>query len=253
MEDWIGAVAIVTGASSGIGEAIAIELVKKGLKVVGLARRIDRLNNLKEHLENELGEFYPIKCDMTKEEEILAAFEWIKNTLGSIALLVNNAGYGKYTTLSEGTTSDWKSIFDVNVMGLCIATREAIKNMTENNTAGLIVHMNSIFGHLVPTTCAETENVYIASKYCVTALAETLRLELAKSKAPIRVSSISPGIVDTGLIAAGGFTDDHLTELYNRVPPLKPVDIANAVLYILSTPRNVNVTELTIRPAGEIL
>lgn len=87
-----------------------------------------------------------------------------------------------------GKTSDWKEMFDCNVMGLSIATREAVKNMTEKNITGLIIHINSIYGHFVPTTCAETENMYIATKYCVTALAETLRLELAKSKAPIRVS-----------------------------------------------------------------
>ncbi|XP_044731173.1 farnesol dehydrogenase-like [Chrysoperla carnea] len=254
MEQWNGAVAVVTGASAGIGESIAIELVKKGLKVVGLARRIDRLNKLKEDLKNESGEFHPIKCDMTIEEDILAAFQWTRNNLGGVNLLVNNAGTSRHSNLTEGKTSDWKTVIDLNLLGLCIATREAVKIMTENDVAGLIIHINSVAGHFPLTSQAPTLNVYGASKYAVTSVAETLRLELAAKKSKIRVTSISPGVVKTEILQASGLDKiESIRDIMKTIPALEPVDVANAVLYLMTTPPSVNVTELTIRPTGETL
>ncbi|XP_044731172.1 farnesol dehydrogenase-like isoform X3 [Chrysoperla carnea] len=252
MEQWIGAVAVVTGASAGIGESIAIELVKKGLKVVGLARRIDRLNKLKEDLKNESGEFHPIKCDMTIEEDILAAFQWTRNNLSGVNLLVNNAGTLRNTSLTEGKTSDWKTVIDLNLLGLCIATREAVKIMTEKNIAGLIIHINSVAGHYPISSMASQINVYGATKYGVTNLAETLRLELAAKKSNIRVTSLSPGYVKTEILEAAGFgTMKGTDETFKDAPTLEPLDISNAILYLMSTPPSVNVTELTIRPTRE--
>lgn len=132
---------------------------------------------------------YSIKADITKESDLLEAFDWIKTNLGPIHILINNAGILKASTLLEGNTETWKATFDTNVLSLCIATREAIKSMKENDIDGHIVHINSVSGHYVPRI--KRINVYPASKHAVTALTETLRqeLNLINSKIKITVST----------------------------------------------------------------
>ncbi|KAJ9575318.1 hypothetical protein L9F63_025731, partial [Diploptera punctata] len=100
MERWNGRVALVTGASSGIGAAVAKELVKNGLKVVGLARRVDRIKDEAKKLQGSLGELHAVQCDITKEDDILTAFSWVKEHLGGIDILINNAGVAHQAFLS---------------------------------------------------------------------------------------------------------------------------------------------------------
>ena len=123
---------------------------------------------------------------MTKEEDILKVFKWSKDNLGPVHILVNNAGRVAHTNLTEGKTEDWKSVFDLNVLGLCIATREAVKIMKENKINGHIVHVNSIVGHQVVNYPGL--NVYPASKFAVTALTETLRQELNHQGLKIKIT-----------------------------------------------------------------
>ncbi|KAJ8949210.1 hypothetical protein NQ318_021703 [Aromia moschata] len=219
MERWVGKVAVVTGASSGIGAAIAEQLVEKGLKK---------------------GKFYPVTTDVSKEEDILRAFAWVKENLGPVHILVNNAGIGKTEHLHDGNIEDWKSIFKINVLGLCIVTREAIKDMKANNIDGHIIHINSILGHQVDPGLS----VYPASKFAVTALAETLRLELNSLKSKIKITSISPGLVDTEIIPPHMKTE----HFYKEGNVIGPGEVADGVVYVLSTPPHVQIQELTIRP-----
>nr|CAD7394919.1 unnamed protein product [Timema cristinae] len=187
MERWSGRVALVTGASAGIGAAIVRELVKNGLIVVGLARRAELVEALSVELKGASGKLHALKGDASKEEDILAAFDWIKKNLGRIDVLVNNAGVLYTTSLTDGDTSHWKQIFDLNVLGLSICTREAFKLMKENGVDdGHIIHINSILGHklggldgLIP---------YTASKHAVTVLTEGLRRELVQLGSKIRVT-----------------------------------------------------------------
>ncbi|KAJ8932619.1 hypothetical protein NQ314_014549 [Rhamnusium bicolor] len=146
MDRWIGKVAIVTGASSGIGATIAEKLVEIGLQVVGLARRKERMEQLAEKLAGKKGKLYPIKTDLSKEEDILNAFKWVKENLGPIHILINNAALNKSTSLTDGDIEIWKNVFAVNVIGLCIATREAVRDMRANNVDGHIIHINSVVG-----------------------------------------------------------------------------------------------------------
>ncbi|KAF2896700.1 hypothetical protein ILUMI_09476, partial [Ignelater luminosus] len=242
LEKWAGKIAVVTGASAGIGAAIAEELVKTGLKVVGLARRKDRIEELSKRLEGKKGKLYACQVDMTQEEDILKAFQWIKDTLGPVHILINNAGILRTTSLIDGNTKFWKEIFDTNVLGLSIATREAVRDMRANNIAGHIIHINSVAGHRVVKI--PRLNVYPASKYAVTALTETLRQELNSIGSKIKITSISPGFVKTELLqanlqATGSSESTELEEFAKNLPGLEVNDVAEAVLYVLATPPHV--------------
>lgn len=123
---------------------------------------------------------------MSKEEDILNGFKWVTNNVGPVAILVNNAGLLQETNLVDGDTAKWKRTFDINVLGLCIATREAVKIMRENKIDGHIIHINSVVGHTVPNFPGS--NVYPASKHSVTALTETLRQEFNHIGVKIKIS-----------------------------------------------------------------
>ncbi|KAJ8931738.1 hypothetical protein NQ314_015270 [Rhamnusium bicolor] len=115
--------------------------------VVGLARRKDRLDQLAKKLSGKKGKLFPVKTDLTKEEDILNAFKWTKENLGPIHILINNAGYAETGYITDGDTELWNKIFQLNVIGLSIATREAVKDMKANNVDGHIIHINSLAGH----------------------------------------------------------------------------------------------------------
>ncbi|XP_069683498.1 farnesol dehydrogenase-like [Periplaneta americana] len=247
MERWSGRVAVVTGASSGIGAAIAQELVKKGLKVAGLARRVERVQDLANSLKSAPGKLYPIKCDVTKQEEVKEAFKWVKDNLGGTDILVNNAGVCSINTLADGPVENWRKIYDLNVLALSMCTKEALQSMKEKGVDdGHIIHINSIGGHNILDGVA----MYCSSKHAVTALTEGLRRELVNQKSKIRVTSLSPGGVRTEIGEASGFKPEVL-EAFKDNPILESEDIADAVLYVLGTPPHVQIHELIIKPVGE--
>ncbi|XP_023312927.1 farnesol dehydrogenase-like, partial [Anoplophora glabripennis] len=123
---------------------------------------------------------------MTKQEEIQEAFKWIKENVGPVNILINNAGINRKTTIIDGNIEDWKKVLDTNILGLAVASREAIKVMQEHLIDGHIVNINSVSGHQVSSL--PFLNVYPASKYAVTALTETLRKELVAIKSKIKIS-----------------------------------------------------------------
>ncbi|KAJ8921146.1 hypothetical protein NQ315_013617, partial [Exocentrus adspersus] len=213
-------------------------------QVAALARRKERLDELASKLSNEKGQFHPIKTDMSEEADILNAFKWIKENLGPIHILINNTGTSIIgVSLHDGSTEDWQRVFQVNVMGLGIATREAIRDMRKNNVEGHIIHMNSIGGHQV-FNFPRRMNVYFASKFAVTALMETLSRELDDIKSRIKVTSVSPGVVDTELITDTLREDPLYQNAVKEKKILYPEDVAECVFCILSTPPHVQVTVL---------
>ncbi|XP_012253451.2 farnesol dehydrogenase-like [Athalia rosae] len=248
MERWVGKVALVTGASSGIGAAITENLVRDGLQVVGVARRVEKVEEINKKLEGFKGKLHVRKCDVTKEEDILEVFRWIKENLGGVDVLVNNAGLFVAGSLTDGETEGFKRILDVNVLAVAIATREAVRSMKEREVAGHIFNINSVLGHFIgpPNNIV---SLYPSSKFAVTAMTEVTRKELVLAGTKIKITSVSPGYVSTELFSPNGvsvISPDRLKTL----SALNPEDVANAVSYALSTPEHVQVCELIIRAVG---
>lgn len=257
MERWAGRVAVVTGASAGIGAAIAVALVNHGMKVVGIARRVEKVEKLKNELKGEPRILYPLKADVSKEDDVFSAFQWIKKNLGGVDVLVNNAGIAGNSTLHDGPVSKWREVLDLNVLGLSLCTKEALQSMKERGVDdGHIIHISSINGHGVPQHSLEFGlMMYTATKNGVNVLTEGLRRELVDRKSKIRVTAISPGMVYTDIMVASGHKlapGETVDDIYKNIPHLKAKDIADSVTYVLGTPPHVQIHEILIKPVGEV-
>lgn len=247
--------ALVTGASVGIGSAIAKELVRSGMKVVGCARDVEKIQKLAAECQSSghSGVLVPYKCDLSKEEEILSMFSDIKAQHKGVDVCINNAGLGKPESLLNGKTSCWRNMLEVNVLALCICTREAYQSMKERNVDdGHIIHINSMSGHHVFPN--PDSHFYSSTKFAVTSLTEGLRQELREAKSHIRTTCISPGVVETEF-AKRLYHDNPeraaALPLY-KVKPLDAIDIANSVTYVLSAPPHVQIGDIQMRPVEQV-
>uniref|UniRef100_A0A023F997 Putative dehydrogenase n=1 Tax=Triatoma infestans TaxID=30076 RepID=A0A023F997_TRIIF len=242
MDKWEGKVALVTGASAGIGAQIVKDLVKHGMKVVGVARRLEKIQELEKELKNCKGELKAIRCDITSEEDIKNVFAWIENNWGAVNVLVNNAATLTLQPLSDCNTEAIKSMFDTNVIGLSIFARESVNSMKSHFTEGHIININSYVGHLIFGVKGMAP--YCATKNAVTVLTESLRRELGANNQTIKVTSLSPGLVDTEMTGM---------VIPNGLPQLKPKDVSDTLIYCLSTPPGINITELTVMKVGDVI
>lgn len=181
MDRWVGKVAVVTGASSGIGASIVVDLVKAGLTVVGLARRKDRVEALREKVPSELKDnLLSFECDVSNDESIADAFKWISDKLGVVHVLVNNAGMVKLIAITdEGNEDSLKATLNTNLWGLVLVTKKSVEIMKREKVIGAhIININSVVGHKIPYSSQKpTMNLYPSTKYGVTALTEVLRQE----------------------------------------------------------------------------
>ncbi|KAG1951376.1 dehydrogenase/reductase SDR family [Pimephales promelas] len=255
MDRWKGRVALVTGASVGIGAAIAKSLVQQGMKVVGCARNLEQIQNLAAECVSSgfSGTLFPYKCDLSVEEEVLSMFSWIKVQHQGIDVCINNAGLALPEPLLSGKTSGWRTMMDVNVIGLSVCTREAYQSMKERNIDdGHIININSMSGHRVVNNA--DSHFYSASKYAVTALTEGLRQELREAKTHIRATCISPGLVETEFAyRLFSETPEKAVAMYTNIKCLEAADITNAVLYVLSAPPHVQIGDIDIRPVEQTM
>lgn len=192
MDRWNGCTAVVTGASSGIGAAIVLDLVRAGVNVVGLARRKERIDELCEQIPaTATGKLHAIKCDLTQESDIKSAFEWIEGNLGGVDILINNAGIIKtMNLLDEKNTENLRETIDTNVLGVVLCSREAFHSMKKRNVNGHIIHINSQAGHKIPYFVGlyPSFNIYPSTKYAVTAMTEVMRQELQTFGTKIKVT-----------------------------------------------------------------
>lgn len=192
MERWIGKTAVVTGASSGIGAAIVIDLLKAGVNVVGLARRLERVESIQQKIPPlAKGKLYPIKCDLTQESEIKNAFNWVEDNLGGTDILINNAGIIRTMNLLDAdNTQDLRDTIDTNILAVVLCTREAFHSMRSRSVDGHIIHINSQAGHKIPYFVGlyPSFNIYPSTKYAVTAMTEVMRQELQVFDTKIKVT-----------------------------------------------------------------
>jgi NADP-dependent 3-hydroxy acid dehydrogenase YdfG len=242
-----GKVCVVTGASSGIGEATARRLALAGMDVVLGARRKERLQALADQLASDGRRALVVQTDITKEDEAQALIERAKSELGRLDVLVNNAGVMLLGPVEGADTSEWRRMVDVNLMGLLYCTHAALPVMHEQGS-GHIVNISSVAGRIARLGSA----VYNATKWGVGGFSEALRQEALNFN--IRVTLVEPGAVETELA-------DHVThplakQAIERMRqemkrPLQANDIAESIFYAVSQPEHVNVNEVLIRPTEQ--
>ena len=241
-----GKIVLVTGASSGIGRAIALDLAADGIRLAICARRVDRLDALAEQARarRAANDVLALPCDLRDEADIGRMFARIREQWGGVDILVNNAGLGRHASLLEGSADDWREMLDVNVLALCICTREAVQDMRRRGDQGYVFHISSMAAHRVP----RFSGMYSASKFAVRSLTEGLRQELRELESAIRVTAISPGFVETEFAEHFHKSAEAAKKTYGRFKVLEPNDVAEMVLYALATPDHVQVHDLLVRP-----
>ncbi len=244
---WSGRVALVTGASSGIGRAVAERLAAANMRVVVCGRRRALLEDLAERLGARGADVLPVAVDLRREGDIAALFARVRSAWGGTDVLVNNAGLGRHSPLVDGQTEAWREMLEVNVLALCICTREALFDMRRRGDDGHVVHVSSMAAYRVPPQ----GGVYAASKHAVRALTEGLRAELRELRSGIRVSAVSPGFVETEFASVYHQDEEKARLTDPRYKVLEPSDVAEAVAYLLGQPPHVQIHDVLLRPTDQ--
>jgi NADP-dependent 3-hydroxy acid dehydrogenase YdfG len=234
-------VILVTGASSGIGEATARRLVRQGHKVVLGARRTDRLQVLTDELRKAGGQVAFRALDVTRLDDVQAFAAFAEATFGPIDVIVNNAGVMPLSPLKALKVDEWDRMIDVNVRGVLHGIAAVLPAMGARGQ-GHVINVSSIGGHAVSPTAA----VYCATKFAVRAISDGLRQETDK----IRVTVISPGVVESELAdTISDATARDAMKAFRRIA-LEPDAIARAIVYAIEQPDDVDVSELIVRPTA---
>ncbi|CQH64733.1 probable oxidoreductase (short-chain dehydrogenase family) (plasmid) [Halobacterium hubeiense] len=244
-----GQVAIVTGASSGIGEATATALASRGASVVLAARRKNELEALADQIESAGGDSLPVPTDITEEDDIDALVETTLEEFDSIDVLVNNAGVMLLEPVERADRENFRQMVEVNLLGLMNLTHAALPVMQEQG-AGHIVNVSSTAGR----DANANNSGYSATKFGVNAFSESLRQEVTTEG--IRTTIIEPGAVETEL--QEHVPDEEIKEqiedgFLDSITPLQSEDIADAIAYAVTRPQHISINEMLIRPTDQQL
>jgi NADP-dependent 3-hydroxy acid dehydrogenase YdfG len=239
-----GRVALVTGASSGIGEATASALAAEGARVGLVARRLDRLEILAQRLREGGGEVIPIQADVADEAQVDRTVETVRREYGRLDILVAAAGIGVAAPFQNTTTAEYRQMIELNVLGLLYGIHAALPIMKQQASGHIVIVSSGTGRYVHPST------VYSGTKHAASAMAESLRREVGKDG--IRVTSIEPGAVKTEFIS-------HMREDVRRaveqrlgdMEQLESEDVAAAIVYAVTQPRRVNVNILTLYPTEQ--
>ena len=246
MAELSGKVVAITGASSGIGEATALTLARAGASVALGARRKDRIDALAARIEDGGGTAVAFEVDVTDESAARGFVEAAHERLGRLDTLVNNAGVMLLGPVEQADSEDWRTMVNVNLLGLMYCTHAALPIML-GQESGDIVNISSVAGRFARAGNA----VYAATKFGVGAFSEGLRNEVTERG--VRVTLIEPGFVDTELQSHNtGEVLETLEAMREHLrDPLRAQDIANGILYAVSQPPNVSINEVLIRPTRQ--
>lgn len=227
-----GKTLLVTGASSGIGQALCELLVERGANVLGVTRRPSALS----------ADVSPILADLTQREQVSSIFQG----LGKIDGLVNCAGTAYLSRIIDGNPADWEEMWRVNVMALTLCCQLSLKHFPASG--GRIVNVSSMSGHRVPPS----GGFYAPTKFAVRAITDALRAELKAVKSPIQVACVSPGFVDTPLLDSYFLgREQSLAQTRAAMKMLEPADVAWAILTILEAPAHVEIGDILMRSAEQ--
>lgn len=238
---------LITGATSGIGEALAMNLAKKGYNLILTGRRAERLEKLRTVLISEYSVKIKTLCfDIRNKECVFDAISQLAEEWSRVDVLVNNAGLAAgLAPVQEGLLDDWEQMIDTNIKGLLYITKAVLPLMIENQK-GHIINVGSIAG----VETYPNGNVYCATKHAVNSLTLGMRMDLVKHG--IKVSQVLPGAVETefSLVRFKGDAD-RAKKVYEGFKPLQAKDIADAIAYIINAPEHVNISDMMILPSAQ--
>ena len=240
-------IALITGATSGIGEATALILAQNSFDLILTGRRSERLQKLKEEILKKNQCRVEILCfDIRNKEETASAIESLPDEMKNIDVLINNAGLAAgLDPIHEGNLDDWEQMIDTNVKGLLYITRLISPIMVKRNS-GHIVNLSSVAGR----EAYASGNVYCATKFAVQALTQGMRIDLVKHG--IKVSSIAPGAVETEFSVVRFKGDEERADnVYKGFTPLYAEDIAETILFMVTRPAHVNIDDVLIMPTAQ--
>lgn len=237
--------AVITGASSGIGAATALELARHGVNIVAAALDQTGLDRLVKDIESAGGHATSLVTDVTRLEDTQALAKHATDTFGTVDILINNAGLMLFSAWSDIAWDDWNKMVDVNIKGYLNAIASVLPVMLSKSD-GQILNMASVAGHQVDAGAG----VYSATKFFVHAMTESMRKDLGVNKG-IRVNTISPGVINTGW--ADKVSDPEGRKVAQELTKIaiSPQDVANAVVYALNQPKNVTVNDLIVSPTKQ--
>jgi NADP-dependent 3-hydroxy acid dehydrogenase YdfG len=242
MSNIAGKVVVITGASSGIGEATARLLAQSGASVVLGARRTEKLESLTSAIRSEGGSADYRILDVTKRDQMEELINYVKNTFGQVDVIVNNAGVMPLSKLEALKVDEWDRMIDVNIRGILHGIAAGLPIMKEQGF-GQFINISSIGGHTVSPTAA----VYCATKFAVRAISEGLRMEVGDD---IRVTIVSPGVTESEL--ADSISDEEASQVmkeYRKIA-ISPDSIARTILFAIEQPADVDVNEIIVRPTA---
>lgn len=245
MQNIKGKVVAITGASSGIGKALAIELAKHGVKVVLGARRTEQLESIVEEISRNGGEAVFIKTDVSNKADLIQLISLAVEKYGKLDVIVNNAGVAQISRIDDLDIDGWNKMIDINVKGVLYGMAAAIPVFKEQQS-GHIVNIISTAGiKIVPT-----QGVYAGTKNAIRTIAEAFRQE---SDGNIRITGISPGYIKTDFAAKSVKTEAMKSAANKSVEQMAigPEAVANAVIYAISQPKDVEIGDIVIRPAKQ--
>lgn len=243
-------VALITGASSGIGYATSLTLSRAGARVAVGARRKERLKELEKEITEEVqgAEVLVHEIDVANRSNCNSFVDAALKKWGTVDILVNNAGLMPLSFFKNNKVDEWEQMIDVNIKGVLYCTSAVIPHMLEKES-GHIVNLSSVAGRVV----FAGGTVYCATKHAIAAFSEGLRIEFSP-RSKIRVTCIEPGAVSTELLET--ITDDSMSrfiEASKKLEALQSQDIADAILYAVQAPRHVNINEIMIRPTEQVI